>query len=454
MAPMLTPPRIVPPARPLGRVAFIARFVRNPLAAIPQAAYEEDFVPLGPVNARAAWITAPNIVKAVLLDQRDKFRKLTQIRLLGPLLGKGILTSDGADWKWQRQAAAPMFRPAELASFVPMFVRAVDATLARWRASPQGTVHAIDADMTHATFDVISSTLLPSAETAFAAGVQRATQSLQRFGGWDILYASLDVPRWMPRPGGMAKQRAIRHLRSAVMALVRARRAEHSAGRAPDDLLDRLIVARDPESGAAMDDEQLVDNLLTFYLAGHETTAKALTWTLYLVARSPEWAARLEDEIERVTRGAPVSGEHIDKLVLVQQVLKESLRLYPPAPMMSRQAVEETELGGHRIARGMSVLIPIYALHRHSKRWENPDAFDPARFAPEREGGIPRYQYMPFGAGPRVCIGMSFAMIEATAILATLLRAARFETTDAPEPLPLARVTLVPKGGMALRVST
>ena len=450
---MLIPPRIVPPPKPLGRLAFIARFVRNPLEAIPQAVYEEDFVPLGGANARTVWVTSPALIRAVLVDQRDKFRKLTQIRLLGPLLGKGILTSEGADWKWQRQAASPMFRPAELASFVPMFVRAADDTLERWRASPQGSVQAVDADMTRATFDVISSTLLPSVEAGFGAGVLRATHVLQRFGGWDILYASLNVPRWMPRPAGAAKFRAMQHLRASVMSLVRARRTEHAAGRAPDDLLDRLVLARDPETHAAMDDEQLVDNLLTFYLAGHETTAKALTWTLYLLARSQEWTARLVDEIERVTRGAPIASAHVESLVLVRQVLRESMRLYPPAPMMSRQAVEDTELDGHRITRGMSVLIPIYAMHRHARRWENPDAFDPARFAPEREGNIPRYQYMPFGAGPRVCIGMSFALIEATAILATLLRGARFEMAAATDPVPLARVTLVPGGGMPLRVA-
>jgi cytochrome P450 len=237
------------------------------------------------------------------------------------------------------------------------------------------------------------------------------------------------------------------------MELVRARRAAQAAGRESDDLLDRLIRARDPESGAAMDDEQLVDNLLTFYLAGHETTAKALTWTLYLLSRSIEWMARLQEEIERVTGGAPVANEHIERLVLVQQVLKESMRLYPPAPMMSRQAVQDTVLDGHPITSGMSVLIPVYAIHRHQRRWEDPDAFDPARFAPDREQAMPRYQYMPFGAGPRVCIGRAFAMIEATAMLATFIRSTRFEVAQAAEPYPVARVTLLPANGVHLKVS-
>jgi cytochrome P450 len=201
-----------------------------------------------------------------------------------------------------------------------------------------------------------------------------------------------------------------------------------------------------------MNDEQLVDNLLTFYLAGHETTAKALTWTLYLLARSPEWSAALEDEVARVTQGGEVEAAHIERLVLTQQVLKESMRLYPPVPLMTRQAVTDAKLDGHAVRAGTSVVMPIYAIHRHARRWEDPDAFDPARFAPEREAAMPRYQYMPFGAGPRICIGQAFAMMEATAMLATFVARARFAPVPGSEPAPVARVTLIPKGGMPLAV--
>ena len=210
--------------------------------------------------------------------------------------------------------------------------------------------------------------------------------------------------------------------------------------------------ARDPESGQSMNDEQLIDNLLTFYLAGHETTARALAWTLYLVARSPEWAAMLEEEIGRVTGGGPVESAHIERLLLVQQVIKESMRLYPPVPLLSRQCVTATRLDGVDLVPGANVVMPIYAMHRHARHWEDPDAFDPTRFSPEREAKIPRYQYLPFGAGPRICIGMAFAMIEATAMLATLLQKARFAPVAGHEPFPLARVTLQPGGGMPLKV--
>ncbi|MEP7067584.1 MAG: cytochrome P450 [Usitatibacter sp.] len=448
-----TPPHVAPATAPLSRVAFVAAFVRNPLAVLPRAVYEEDFVPFGGTTMPRVWITAPSLIKAVLLDERDKFRKLTQIRLLGPLLGKGILTSEGADWKWQRQAAAPMFRPQELAGFVPVFVRAAEDTLAKWRRAPHDAVHLVDQDMTRTTFDVISATILPSADEAFMLAFERSIALLQRSGGWDMLYASMKLPPWLPRPGILSARRAVATPSAAVASLVREQRDRRAGDFEPDDLLRRLIAARDPETGRSMDDAQLVDNLLTFYLAGHDTTAKALAWTLYLVARSPSWAALLEEEIERVTGGAAIGAAHVDKLVLVQQVLKESMRLYPPVPMMSRQAVADARIDGHAIRAGTSILMPIYAIHRHARRWEHANQFDPGRFAPAREGAIPRYQYMPFGAGPRICIGMSFAMIEATAILATLLRGARFDPVEGLEPLPVARVTLIAKDGIALKVT-
>ena len=443
----LVPPRVVPPARPLRGLAFLLGYVRNPIGVVPQAAYEEDLVAYTQGHREIAWITAPALIRQVLLDEREKFLKLAQIRLLSPLLGKGILTSEGADWKWQRQAAAPMFRQQDLMEFVPAFVHAAQAVIERWRAAPG--VQAADRDMTQATFDVISATLLPSADARMPQAVERSTGQFQRSGAWGQLYAVANLPRWLPQPGRHAMGRSVRELRDAVAAVIAERRARAAP---PDDLLERLMRARDPETGQAMNDEQLVDNLLTFYLAGHETTAKALTWTLYLLARSPEWSAALEAEVARVTAGSEVEAAHIERLVLTQQVLKESMRLFPPVPLLTRQAVADTQLDGHAVRAGTSVVLPIYAIHRHARRWEDPDAFEPARFSPEREAAIPRYQYMPFGAGPRICIGQAFAMIEATAMLATFVARARFAPVPGSEPAPVARVTLIPQGGMPLAV--
>jgi cytochrome P450 len=442
----LVPPTVTAPERPLGRLAFAATFVRNPLEAVPRAAYREDFVR---GSTGRAWITSPALIKTVLLDERDNYEKLVQIRLLSPLLGHGLLTSKGAEWRWQRQACAPMFRHQDLLGFVPVFVRAAEDLLARWRAAP-GAVQEIDRDVTRATFEVISATLLPSADHTIGPVLEDSVGAFQRSSGWGQLYASAGAPGWLPRPGKASGRRALLALRSAVAALIRERRALEVP---PDDLMRRLMAARDPETGQTMNDEQLIDNLLTFYLAGHETTARGLTWTLYLLARAPEWAEALADEAARVTGGAPVAAEHIERLQLTQQVLKESMRLYPPVPILGRQALADTVLGGQAIPAGGTVLMPIYAIQRHAARWQDPDAFDPERFAPEREAAIPRYQYMPFGAGPRICIGMAFAMIEATAILATLAQRVRFAPVAGREPHPVARLTLVPRGGMPLKVT-
>ena len=447
----LVPPHVAPRVpRPRGP-AFVAALVRNPLEVLPASVYEKDFVATPPgARLPRAWVTSPALIKAVLLDERDKFRKLTQIRLLGPLLGRGLLTSEGADWKWQRQAAAPLFRPQDLASFVPAFVRCAARAAGRWRDDAQGRVRSMDGEMNRLTLEIVAETLLPGGDDAFMATLQRSIARLQRSGGWDILYASMNVPGWVPRPGMRRGRREAVRMREAAGIKLREHCAAHGAD---DDLVARLVAARDPETGRAMDEQQLVDNLLTFYLAGHETTAKAIAWTLYLLARSPGWTAVLEEEIEAVTGGAPIEAAHLGRLDRVQQVLKESMRLYPPVPMMSRQAVADVRIGEHAVAARTSVLIPIYAIHRHAARWERPHEFDPTRFEAARERAIPRYHYMPFGAGPRICIGMPFAMMEATAVIATLLQRVRFTWAGGEQLRPIARVTLVPKGGMPMRAS-
>ena len=263
----LVPPRVNPPEAPLGRLAFMAAFVRNPLETLPRAVYERDAVASG----ERVWITAPSLVRKVLLDDRERYRKLSSIRLLGPLLGRGILTSEGAEWKWQRQAAAPIFRQQDLLRLVPAFVAASERLVARWRARPGE--QAIDRDMTRVTFEVISSTLLPSTNASLGAVFERSMGGFQRAAGWSLFFATTGLPGWLPRPGMLASARAAAALRRATLAVLQERRSRPGEG---GELLQRLIAARDPETGRSMDDARLVDNLLTFYLAGHETTARAL----------------------------------------------------------------------------------------------------------------------------------------------------------------------------------
>lgn len=421
--------------------------VRNPLSVWPPEVFEAPIVrrtgPLGTFT----WVLAPQLVKTVLLEAQDKFVKTPiEKRVLGPLLGNGIFTSDGADWRWQRQVVAPLFRHGELLRCVPAMTDAASRMIERWHERGEGP-HDIEHDMTSVTFKIIADTLLPGGDTFVAGAIERAHADYLLPVSWEIAYGMLAMPRWLPHPGSRSMRRSERDLRAAVGALISARR------RTPgdrDDLFARLMKARHPETHEPMSDAQLIDNLLTFLAAGHATTAMALTWTLYLLAKAPDWQDRLAHEVQTVAGSDPVGAAHIDRLPLTQMVVKEAMRLYPPAPVVMRQATEDIRLGEMDCPKGSIVLVPIYALHRHKAIWEDPDRFDPLRFSPEAEAARTRYTYMPFGAGARICIGMSFAMIEATAVLASFLRGMRFLPVAGCDPEPMSRLTLRPTGGMRL----
>jgi cytochrome P450 len=448
----LYPPTVVPPPRPLPLLQFLFRFVRNPLLSLPRPIYEEPILVRdnGYGRGAVAWVTGPALIEKVLLQASAQFPKTPlEKRVFHRTLGDGILTSEGASWRWQRRTAAPLFRPADLASLVPTMTAAAEDQVARWRGREAGAVAAIDHDMTETTYRVISATMFGGSADAEAEAIMQAADLALATISWDIAAAVVRLPEWMWYPGKLRRRRAARVLRGAVSAILARRRA---AGLQGDDLLARLARAQDPETGAPMSEDQLVDNLLTFLAAGHETTAKALTWTLYLLARAPQCQERILAEVRAVVGSDAVTAEHLERLPITRAVLKESMRLYPPAPVMTRIAAEDMELGPAKVAAGTFIVIPIFAVHRHRKLWEDPDRFDPERFTPEREATYARTQFMPFGFGPRTCIGSTFAMMEATAILATLVRRARFEWDGVHAPEPLSRVTLRPKGGMPLQV--
>jgi cytochrome P450 len=447
----LYPPSVTPPPHPLPLLRFLFRFVRNPLSSLPQAVYEEPLVVYNTGRSQIVWVTAPRLVEEVLLTRGDEFPKNPlEKRVLAPTLGDVILTSEGPLWRWQRRVMAPLFRHAEILRYVPTMTGAAVDQITRWRRDPPGSVQQIDRDMTDTTLAVIARTMLAGGEPQETSTIRSAGNDYLDATSWEIAYGLLRLPTWLPHPRTWQMRRAAHRLRAAVRNIVVRRRG---AGGSDADLLGRLLSARDPETGEPMTEDQLVNNLLTLLEAGHETTAKALTWALYLLARSPEWQDRLRSEVAEVAGSEPVSGSHIDQLRLTQQVLKEAMRLYPPAPVMIRYVPRTVALGDVTLKAGTTVIIPIFAIHRHRALWNDPDRFDPARFELAQEATYRRTQYMPFGAGPRICIGMSFAMAEATAIIATLVRAARFEWDGRHLPEPVSRVTLRPKGGMPLKVS-
>ncbi len=440
-----------PPPRPLGLRGLPTTF-RNYIETIPRSAYEQGVTDLGRTRRDIILVAEPDLIGEILVGKAEALlRDPVTRRAFAPAIGaNSIFLAEDAEWRWQRRAVAPIFRPETLQSFVPIFSAMAQRQVERWRAG--GRTQQVDAAaaMTRTTFDIIVDALLGGTANLDAESFGRAlTQSFNTIP-WQIIYVLFSLPEWLPYPGRRRALRARDFLRRDLTRIVANRRAMPSA---QPDLLDSLLVARDPETGRTMRDEEVVNNLLTFIIAGHETTAVALSWTLWLLAKDRASQQRVFDEVAAVAADAMVAASHIEQLPFCRQVIQEAMRLYPPAPGIGREARAAFELGGRPIEPGTRIHIPVFAVHRNVQLWDNPNAFDPDRFTAEAVKARSRYAYLPFGGGPRICIGAGFAMLEAAAILATLVRAFRFAPVPGHTPKPVARVTLRPAGGMPLLVT-
>ncbi|MBA2127164.1 cytochrome P450 [Hyphomicrobium methylovorum] len=447
----LYPPTATPSARALPLLPFLARFIRNPLRSLPRAVYDQPVVTYGRKRPLVAWVTDPALIERILLSDAENFPK-TRLdrRVLKPIVGEGLLTAEGESWRWQRKLASPLFRRSELLNYVPVILEAAQQRTAIWRAGGANRLTAIDNDMTETTFSVITRTILAGIDESEADAIKEAARAYLDPITWEVAASLLMIPETAWHPGKRRMRQAAVRSRAVVARLLEKRRHAGSAG---DDLVARLITARDPDTGLPMPDDMIVDNLTTFLLAGHETTAKALTWSLYLLARAPEWQDRLREEIRGVTGSGAITAETIAQLPLTARFLKESMRLYPPVPVITRVTSDDVDIGGKHLPKPTLIVIPIFALHRHKLLWSDPDRFDPDRFLPENEAKRPRTQFMPFGYGPRICIGSAFANLEAITLLAEFLRTTSFAWDGRHAPEPISRVTLRPKGGMPLLVS-
>lgn len=441
------PPFVPPASKPLRLPLNLVKLLRNNLELIPEEAYQKPVVH-APGPPRMAFVTGPEAVKTILLDQPSDFPKGgIQVEILRPLFGDAMISAEGHKWRWQRAVAAPLFRHDEILRYGPVMTAAAERVVAVWRAARESSMRPIHTDMMRAAFDVISNTMLVGGAPDVLRAIEKGHAEYYAAVNWWVTYTLLGLPRWLPRPGGKAMRGHEARLRHSVADLVKTRRANATG----DDLLAKLARASDPQSGQTMADVNLVDNIVAFLMAGYDTTAFALTFTLYLIARSPEWQAKMHEEVVRVAGDGPVTAEQVAQLTTVHQVLNESLRLFPTAPIIVRDILADIELGGVRVRAGTIGIIPIYAIHRHRALWDDPDRFDPSRFDPELPKPS-RFQFLPFGAGPRICIGASFAMIEATIMLATFVRVARFDLIDGADVTPVGRMFLVPRDGMRMRV--
>ncbi|MEZ4407777.1 MAG: cytochrome P450 [Polyangiales bacterium] len=384
----------------------------------------------------------PDHLRDVLVTHAAKYTKQhTAFRQLARVLGEGLLTSDGETWQRQRRMVQPAFARARMEGYADAMVDEAARAVSGWR---DGEARELSADMMELTLRVVSRTLFGHDAGADVGDVARAMKDFQSIAATPDL-----LPSWMPSPWRRRLDRSVETLDRIIHDIIARRRAS-GAG---DDLLQRLIDAVDEEGdGAGLTTREMRDQLVTLFLAGHETTSHALTWTLYLLSQHPEVESRLHAELDGVLDGRAPTLSDLDALPYTEMVLKESLRLYPPVYMVARQAAEDTAIGGHPVPRGSEVVLWIYLTHRDPRWFPEHASFKPERFAPEAEAALPKHAWLPFGAGPRACIGRAFAMMEAKLLLAVMAQRHRFALVPGHPVEVLPRVTLVPKHGMRMTV--
>jgi cytochrome P450 len=449
---LFVPPYPRRPDRPRGSLSTLLAIQRNPIELWSKADFERPVSIGRTIFGLRGAAHDPAAVRRIFLDNAANYRKDDlQLRILRPGLGNGLLTSEGEDWRFQRRALAPLFSPRQIAEFAPAVHRVGRAAVDRMSRRREGAVADISQVMSRMTLEVLEQTLFSQGLGQEASAFQRAVTSyfetIGRVDPLDLLGAPAFLPRLRRRRG----RGALEFFDSAVDAIIEKRRALLDRGvEAPRDLLTLLMSAKDPENGRGIADVDVRANIVTFINAGHETTANGLTWTLFLLSQSPEWRERAEADADKAfdANGAVAT----ERCATLRAVFEEALRLYPPAAMLSRQAIADDELAGAHIPAGAVITVSPYVLHRRRGLWDQPDAFDPSRFLGEARDRIDRFAYIPFGAGPRVCIGMAFALQEGILLLAHLLRAFRFDLVEGEVVMPLQRVTLRPRGGLKMHV--
>lgn len=431
--------------RPLGLLGSLRAARNNLLDIMPELAVRQPIVS-GKTGARWHMVMDPGALRRVLLEKVSDYPKSVVTKnLLRPAIGESLFVAEGAHWRWQRRAAAPAFSLRNVANLAPVMTHAAEAAAQRIAAAGPKAVDVYD-EMVRTTFDVISDTTLSGDGQFDRDAMHRAIDGYIDVAGRVSLFDLLGLPGWVPRPGRVMSGSAVARMRQVADSAIRDRKT--SGAHTPPDLLDLLIAGEDPETQRKMRTPEIRDNLLTFIVAGHETTALTLAWALYLCAFDPSIQQAAAAEARAVLGGRAATAADLPNLPLTRQIVDETLRLYPPAGLISRTAQKADTLCGRQILPGDTVMVPIYVLHRNALLWENPDAFDPSRF----KDGVPvdRYAYLPFGDGPRICIGAGFALQEAVIILSTLLARFTFRAVEGRDPKPVMIITLRPEGGVWL----
>ena len=425
-------------------VNHFKRMGRNPLEVWAEPHFSIDYAPFRFLGKDYLLLNQPEGVRRVFLSNAANYRhnRMRQA-LIRPALRDGLLTAEGEIWKQSRKALAPVFTPRRIDAFAPAILSVIQSWARTLEAQDGETVCVSDA-MVRMTLDALIDTLFSGSD---AIDRDRFTQNvcqLMDIAGLPHPFDLVGAPSWVPRVGQLAKDRYIKDIRRQMAELAQARRARGEEEKG-DDFLSLLLKA-------GLDDDQIVDQLFTFMMAGHETTARSLAWTLYILGEARDVRQRLEAEIDT----AALDPDHPESwpaaLPFTEAVIKESLRLYPSAAHLPRTAIGADELCGQPIAPETEIIVSPWLLHRHRGLWEQADAFIPDRFMGEAGERIDRFAFLPFGVGPRVCIGGRFAMTEMVITLAVLLKRLRFDYAEAEPPLPIMRITLQPDRPVRMRV--
>jgi cytochrome P450 len=395
---------------------------------------------------RLVFISHPEFIEQVLVTENRKFIKHYALRLLRPTLGEGLLTSDGNFWLRQRRLMQPAFSKARVESYGPIIVDYTQKMLATWRSGETRDLHA---DMMQLALSIVSKALLDVDAGGKSHEVGAAIDWIMRDFN-SRFQSAVPIPFGIPVPRNFELKRRVRLLESVIQKIIHERRAER---RDHGDLLSVLVHARDEQDQTGMTDRQLRDEVMTLFLAGHETTANLLSWTWYLLATHPDVEAKVLNELDAVLVGRLPSAADVPQLTYTEQVLLESMRLYPPAYAMGRESVEECMIGGYQIPARSTVIMSQYVMHRDPRYFDRPDEFDPDRWRDGLSKRLPKYVYFPFGAGPRVCIGNSFAMLEAMLVVATVVPRFQFSLAAGAPVVPWPSVTLRPREGIHVVVS-
>ena len=444
------PPTVSPPGKVLGVLGSVREVRRNVLSIIPSIAFQQPIVTGTTGPARWHMVQGPEGMRHVFLDNVDNYPKSeVMIRMLRSAVGASLFTSEGADWRWQRRAIAPVFAARNVDTLAPMMTATAERACARLEKA--GGSAELVTEMLSATFDVICDVALSGREhfdaDVYGAAITKYFLTVGRASLLDFL----ELPPWVPRPGEILGRGAVRTMHRMVANAIEDRRKQEGGQGRGEDLLDYMLAAQDPKTKRKMDRQDLLHNMQFFIVAGHETTALALSWALLMLAHSPELQRRASAEAQAALGHRPAEAHDLARMPMVEPILNESMRLYPPVGMLARNVHQFDRIYDRDINPKETVFLNIYSLHRHELYWDNPDAFDPTRFLSEQNVNQKKYLHLPFGAGPRVCVGANFAMIQAQIILATLL--ARFEfLPDGPEPEPVMLMTIRPEPGVQLRI--